>query len=121
LLGAAPAKIPLLGGISMSTNRLETVTDVRLSVVVDAAANLTAELSELSELRERVRKAQLSPEDRGAQAIEKEHALRKQRPPQLAASFISAFATVGTELAIAARTLLQHARSSDVPNVGLQV
>jgi hypothetical protein len=41
-------------------NRLETVTDVRLSVVADAAANLIAQLSELNELRERVRKAQLS-------------------------------------------------------------
>jgi hypothetical protein len=44
----------------MSTlhNRLET--DVRLSVVVDAAANLAAQISELNELREMVRKAELS-------------------------------------------------------------
>jgi hypothetical protein len=41
-------------------NRLETVTDVRLSAAVDAAAELTAQLSELNELRERVRKAELS-------------------------------------------------------------
>jgi hypothetical protein len=33
---------------------------VRLTVVADAAANLIAQLSELNELRERVRKAQLS-------------------------------------------------------------
>jgi hypothetical protein len=46
----------------MSTryNCPETVTDVRLSVVADAAANLTARLSELDELREQVRKAQPS-------------------------------------------------------------
>jgi hypothetical protein len=44
----------------MSTlhNRLET--DVRLSVVVGAAANLAAQISELNELREMVRKAELS-------------------------------------------------------------
>jgi hypothetical protein len=41
-------------------NRLETATDVRLSGVVDAAANLTAQFSELNELREMVRKAELS-------------------------------------------------------------
>jgi hypothetical protein len=41
----------------MSTlhNRLET--DVRLSVVVDAAANLAAQISELNELREMVQKS----------------------------------------------------------------
>jgi hypothetical protein len=43
----------------MSTLRLETVTDAQLSVVADAAANLTAQLSELNELREMVRKAEL--------------------------------------------------------------
>jgi hypothetical protein len=41
-------------------NRLAEVTSARLSVVTGAAANLTAQLSELNELRERVRKAQLS-------------------------------------------------------------
>jgi hypothetical protein len=46
--------------MSSRHNCPETVTDVRLSVVADAAANLTAQLSELNELRERVRKAQLS-------------------------------------------------------------
>jgi hypothetical protein len=40
--------------------RHELVTEVRLSVVAEAAANLIAQLSELKELRERVRKAELS-------------------------------------------------------------
>jgi hypothetical protein len=46
----------------MSTlyNRIETVTSASLSDAVDAAAKLKAQLSELNELRERVRKAQLS-------------------------------------------------------------
>jgi hypothetical protein len=46
----------------MSTlyNRIETVTTTRLSGVIDAASNLIAQLSELNELRERVRKAQVS-------------------------------------------------------------
>ena len=39
---------------------VDTVTEVRLSVVAEAAANLIAQLSELKELRERVRKAELS-------------------------------------------------------------
>jgi hypothetical protein len=49
-------------GIQMSTDYdvLETVTGTRLSVVANSAANLMAQLSELHELRERVRKAQLS-------------------------------------------------------------
>jgi hypothetical protein len=64
----------------MSTLRLETVTDVHLSVVVDAAANLTAQLSELNELREMVRTAELSAQ---------EHAFGKKRPPTEAASFNS--------------------------------
>jgi hypothetical protein len=46
----------------MSTlqNRLEMDTEMRLSGVVNAAANLTAQLSELNALREMVRKAELS-------------------------------------------------------------
>jgi hypothetical protein len=46
----------------MSTlqNRLEVDTEMRLSGVVNAAANLTAQLSELNALREMVRKAELS-------------------------------------------------------------
>jgi ribosomal protein S9 len=40
-------------------NRLADVTNTRLSVVTGAATNLVAQLSELNELRERVRKAQL--------------------------------------------------------------
>jgi hypothetical protein len=41
-------------------NRIETVASASLSGAVDAAANLIVQLSELNELRERVRKAQLS-------------------------------------------------------------
>jgi hypothetical protein len=41
-------------------NRLELDTDIRLSGVVDATANLPAQLSELNALREMVRKAELS-------------------------------------------------------------
>jgi hypothetical protein len=46
----------------MSTlqNCLEVDTDIRLSGVVDAVANLTAQLYELNALREIVRKAELS-------------------------------------------------------------
>jgi hypothetical protein len=40
-------------------NRLADVTSTRLLVVTGAAANLVAQLSELNELRERVRKAEL--------------------------------------------------------------
>jgi hypothetical protein len=49
-------------GDSMSAlyNRIGTVASASLSGAVDAAANLIAQLSELNELRERVRKAQLS-------------------------------------------------------------
>jgi hypothetical protein len=49
-------------GIQMSNlyNRLADVESTRLSVVTGVAANLVAQLSELNELRERVRKAQLS-------------------------------------------------------------
>jgi hypothetical protein len=49
-------------GIQMSNlyNRLADVESTRLSVVTAVAANLVAQLSELNELRERVRKAQLS-------------------------------------------------------------
>jgi hypothetical protein len=47
----------------MTTLRLETIADVHLSVIVDAAANLTVQLSELNELREMVRKAELSAQE----------------------------------------------------------
>ena len=49
----------------MSTlfNRLEDVVSTRFSVVTGVAANLVAQLSELNELRERVRKAQLSAQE----------------------------------------------------------
>ena len=46
-------------------NRLAASTE-RLSVVTGAAANLIAQLSELNELRERV-KRNYRPEDRGGQ------------------------------------------------------
>jgi hypothetical protein len=41
-------------------NRLADVASTRFSVVTGAAANLVAQLSELDELREQVRKAELS-------------------------------------------------------------
>jgi hypothetical protein len=46
----------------MSTrhNHADTVAEVRLSVLAEAAVNLIAKLFELKELRERVRKAELS-------------------------------------------------------------
>jgi hypothetical protein len=49
-------------GFQMSSlrNRLAAFTETRLSVVTDAAAKLIAQLSELNELREQVKKAQLS-------------------------------------------------------------
>jgi hypothetical protein len=74
----------------MSTldHRLETVTGARLLVITDAVANLIAQLSELNELHEPVRKADLSARRPRREAIEKEHAFTKKRPPQLAASFI---------------------------------
>jgi hypothetical protein len=58
----APAKSPFGLGISMSARHdlVDTVTEVRLSVVAEAAVNLIAQLSELKELREQVRKAELS-------------------------------------------------------------
>jgi hypothetical protein len=46
--------------MSSLRNRLAALTETRLSVVTGAAANLIAQLAELNELRERVRKAQLS-------------------------------------------------------------
>jgi hypothetical protein len=60
----APAKTPFGLGISMSARHdlVDTVTEVRLSVVAEAAVNLIAQLSELKELRERVRKASYDPE-----------------------------------------------------------
>jgi hypothetical protein len=46
--------------MSSLRNRLAALTEARLSVVTGAAANLIAQLAELNELRERVRKAELS-------------------------------------------------------------
>ena len=46
--------------MSSLDDHLVAVTDTRLAIVSDTAANLIAQLSELNELRERVRKAELS-------------------------------------------------------------
>ena len=46
--------------MSSSQQRVTTATDRRLAVVISAAANLKAQLCELNELRERVRKELLS-------------------------------------------------------------
>jgi hypothetical protein len=46
--------------MSASQQRLTTATDTRLAVVINAAAFLKAQLCELTELRERVRKELLS-------------------------------------------------------------
>jgi hypothetical protein len=43
-----------------SQQRLTAATDTRLAVVINAAANLKAQLGELNELRERLRKELLS-------------------------------------------------------------
>jgi hypothetical protein len=42
--------------MSSVQQRLATTTDTRLAVVINAAVNLKAQLCELNELRERVRK-----------------------------------------------------------------
>jgi hypothetical protein len=63
-------------------NRIETVTSASLSGAVDAADNLIAQLFELSELRERVRKAQLSARrSRRTNHRKKEPALSKKSRP----------------------------------------
>ena len=46
--------------MSFFRQRLTTATDTRLAVVIKAAANLEAQLCELNELGERVRKELLS-------------------------------------------------------------
>src|SRR5216683_1000450 len=46
--------------MSSLQQRLTTATDTRLAVVINAVVNLNVQLCELNELRERVRKAQLS-------------------------------------------------------------
>jgi hypothetical protein len=61
---------------------LAVVTDTRLAIVTDAAANLMTQLSELNEMRERVRKAELSA--RPTQRIDRKKRMREKRPPQLA-------------------------------------
>ena len=51
----------------MSSYQLTTVTDTRLAVVINAAANLKTQLFELNRLRERVRIAELR--DRGPKPL----------------------------------------------------
>jgi hypothetical protein len=70
-------------GFQMSSldDHLVAVTDTRLAIVSDTAANLIAQLSELNELRERVRKAELSA--RRSQRVDRKRT-REKRPPQLA-------------------------------------
>jgi hypothetical protein len=46
--------------MSSLQQRIAAVTDTRFAVVINAAANLIAQLRELDRLRDRVRKAQLS-------------------------------------------------------------
>jgi hypothetical protein len=46
--------------MSSSQQRITTAIDARLAVLIDDAANLKAQLCELNELRERVRKELLS-------------------------------------------------------------
>ncbi len=46
--------------MSSSQQRLAAATDTRLAVVINAAANLKAQICELNELRERVSKKLLS-------------------------------------------------------------
>jgi len=67
--------------MSSLDDHLVAVTDTRLAIVSDTAANLIAQLSELNELRERVRKAELSA--RRSQRIDRKRT-REKRPPQLA-------------------------------------
>jgi hypothetical protein len=66
--------------MSVLCNRIETVASASLSGAVDAAANLIAQLSELNELRERVRKAQLSARRSRRTNHRKRAHLEKSRP-----------------------------------------
>ncbi|MEA2912934.1 MAG: hypothetical protein QOJ15_5015 [Bradyrhizobium sp.] len=67
--------------MSALDDHLLAVTDTHLAIVSDTAANLIAQLSELNELRERVRKAELSA--RRSQRIDRKRT-REKRPPRLA-------------------------------------
>ena len=59
---------------------IELIADARKLVAVrEAAANLIAQLSELDELRERVKKAEQRPKHRSARVVEKGHAFRKKK------------------------------------------
>jgi ATP/maltotriose-dependent transcriptional regulator MalT len=66
------------------SNRIETITSASLSGAVDVAANLIAQLSELNELRERVRKAQLSARrSRRTNHRKKSRHVEKSRPESI--------------------------------------
>ena len=59
---------------------IELIADARKLVAVrEASANLIAQLSELDELRERVRKAEQWLKHRSARVVEKGRAIRKKR------------------------------------------
>jgi hypothetical protein len=60
-------------------NRLENATSTHPSVVTSAATNLLAQLSELNELRERVRKAELLARRPRRMGTRKECALRMEK------------------------------------------
>jgi hypothetical protein len=65
--------------MSSFQKRLAAVTDMRLAVVIDAAANLNIQLRELNRLREQVRRAQLSARISRRIDHKKEHAFRIKR------------------------------------------
>jgi len=61
--------------MSSIQQRLATARDTRLAFVISAAVNLKAQLCELNELRDQVRKAQLlAPEMSADRTAEKERA-----------------------------------------------
>jgi HAMP domain-containing protein len=68
--------------MSSLDDHLIPITDPRLAIVNEAAANLIARLSELTELRERVSKAELSA--RPSRRIYLKKGMGKKKPPQLA-------------------------------------
>jgi hypothetical protein len=68
--------------MSSLLERLVPVIDTRLAVVINAAVNLNVQLSELNELRERLRKANLLA--RISQRIDRRKRKRKKTPLHLA-------------------------------------
>jgi hypothetical protein len=55
-------------------HRFAEISDLRILAMATATSNLTAQLNELNELREQVRKAQLS--DRESRRIDKSKSVR---------------------------------------------